>query len=195
MRTIETRVYTFDELPKEVQTKIIESWDKEFWPHDEFIASVKRIAEFLDVEVTTWSYDHSSYSHYMRFKNENAERKAYRVLRGKLTARELERTQYGMKSYYKRYPKIRKSRITWDLDNCVFTGVCYDLDFADTIKELYTAKNFYEWDFRHFCRTLFNKMFRGIMQEYRYHCSAEGVAEEIKARELEFYIDGQVYRN
>jgi len=190
----EIELFCFKELPKNIQEKIVEEWrrDLEFWPHKEFMQSCEAIANFLGIKLTDWSYDQYRYDYKLAISEDMENRRAYRMVDNLLTHAYKYNTKFK-KAYYKHYSKIRKSRITVELDNCPFTGVCYDYSFYTAIQELRKADHFYEWDYSTFCHIIFDKLFAEIVAEYKYQTSFEGITEDIKNQDMEFTAAGEAY--
>jgi len=198
MRVIqkEIELYQFSELPLNVQQRIINGWrdgdGDDFWPHTEFIESAEVIANFLGIKLRDYSYDEYRYSFKLSIPEDMESRKAYRVVNG-LLEHANKYTNRFKKSYYKHYPKVRKSKIFAEYDNCPFTGVCYDFSFAAGLADLYRPENYMVISYRDFCNVVFDNLFDTIQKEYVYYNSFEGIKEDIENRDIEFTKDGKIY--
>lgn len=187
MRTIETTVYNFDELPEAIQERVIESWTMGDFPYrDEIEATLNALQRLLNVAVHGWEYG-LEYHTFRIGKTCNDKIPAWKVVRDIELPRRVYRRKYGIGSKY-RVSKVTRATI----DDCPFTGVCYDFAYADAVRELHKPGNFFTWTKTDFVRDVFDRLFSMARAEYRYFYSEESAREDIRCNEYEFTAEGKL---
>ena len=204
MRTIETKVYKYNELSSEAKANAINSLrdilsenriDAEA---DDYRNTLKRIEEIFGIKVRDWSVDGYSPT-YFRFDfvnlDEDIENEPKFLLRylnrDVLPCIDCRETYYA-KNYYENHKK-RKSRISYPnkYDFCI-TGAWTDIavdDALNNIKEsIMQGKSA-----REFVSDMLDNFFKQWNKDYEYACSDESIEEEIVANEYEFLENGKPY--
>lgn len=212
MKELTIKVFSFDELPKEVQDKVIE---RERWNIMdsviecsclEFQKTLDEFQKITDSYITSYEVDYCG----CRFGKVRGDKIVYddfelEDLKGKLLFRYIgnEIMPYLQRGkFYSTYDKgncakfkSRRSRIIMEsFDGCPLTGVCYDYIVLEPLFDYY-----YNWarpEYRNptFCDVMeecYAKLFDALHEEYQYYASDEAVREELLNREDEYYEDGE----
>lgn len=158
MKEIKLKIYNFDELSKEAQHKVCErerAQTDNFGTDAQYINACERedtlkgfchaLGLWFDVD-----YDHCHRFVSWRFKDDSINDEE---IKGKYLWRFLDKVYYDIRSrkYYGKFVPCEKdaqhpigqrlvsrhSRIQWEIQNCPFTGVCYDCDILYKIFEWY----------------------------------------------------------
>lgn len=212
MKELKINVFSFEELSKEIQDKVIERerWnimDSVMECHCmEFQKTLEEFQKITDSYVNSYKVDYCG----CRFGKVRSDKIVYddfdlEDLSGKLLFRYISNEimpylQRG-KNYYTyvngNYDKLksRRSRIIMEgFDSCPLTGVCYDYVVLEPLFDYY-----YNWarpEYRNltFCDVMekcYAKLFDDLYEEYQYYASDEAVREELLNREDEYYEDGE----
>ena len=204
MRTIETKVYKYNELSSEAKANAINSLRDRLSENridaeaDDYRNTLKRIEEIFGIKVRDWSVDGYSPT-YFRFDfvnlDEDIENEPKFLLRylnrDVLPCIDCRETYYA-KNYYANHKK-RKSRISYPnkYDFCI-TGAWTDIavdDALNNIKEsIMQGKSA-----REFVSDMLDNFFKQWNKDYEYACSDESIEEEIVANEYEFLENGKPY--
>ena len=90
-------------------------------------------------------------------------------------------------TYYNKYSK----KIDLVLNgNCPFTGVCFDEDFLDNIREFIKKPN--NQTFEDLINDSVYNCINSGCKDYEYQCSREAIEETISLNEYEFTEDGKM---
>lgn len=212
MKELKINVFSFEELSKEIQDKVIERerWnimDSVMECHCmEFQKTLEEFQKITDSYVNSYEVDYCG----CRFGKVRSDKIVYgdfdlEDLSGKLLFRYISNEimpylQRG-KNYYTyvngNYAKLksRRSRIVMeDFEGCPLTGVYYDYVVLEHLFDYY-----YNWarpEYRNltFCDVMgkcYAKLFDDLYEEYQYYASDEAVREELLNREEEYYEDGE----
>ena len=204
MRTIETKVYQYDELSEQAKENArnslrdrlsINRIDAEA---DDYRNTLKKIEEIFETKVRDWSVDGYSPT-YFRFDfinlDEDIENEPKFLLRYLnrdvlpcIDCREI----YYAKNYYENHKK-RKSRIlSYPVYDFCITGAWTDCavdDALNNIKEsIMQGKSA-----REFVSDMLDNFFKQWNRDCEYACSDETIEEEIVANEYEFLENGKPY--
>lgn len=212
MKELKINVFSFAELSKEVQDKVIE---RERWNVMdsvmecnclEFQKALDEFQKITDSYVSSYQVDYCG----CRFGKVRSDKIVYddfdlEDLKGKLLFRYIDNEimpylQRG--KFYSTYDKgnyakfkSRRSRIIMEsFDGCPLTGVMYDYIVLKPLFDYY-----YNWarpEYRNltFCDVMeecYAKLFDALHEEYQYYASDEAVREELLNREDEYYEDGE----
>lgn len=212
MKELKINVFSFAELSKEVQDKVIEreSWNVMDSVMEckclEFQKTLDEFQKITDSYVNSYEVDYCG----CRFGKVRSDKIVYddfdlEDLKGKLLFRYIDNEimpylQRG--KYYSTYGKgncakfkSRRSRIIMECsDGCPLTGVIYDYVVLKPLFDYY-----YNWarpEYRNltFCDVMeecYAKLFDALHEEYQYYASDEAVREELLNREDEYYEDGE----
>lgn len=203
MRTKIITIYKFNELSEEAKQKAITHYrdhnDEIFW-QDEILESLKTLFKFCDgVKLEDWSLGLNNSYISVSFSNDETEE-----LTGKRAFAWVENNLF-YKLRYKAGIKYQKERV-WILDvvkhctnpkgvfiyqigylkSCPFTGVCFDEDFIESLRN----------DIKNGCdlKTAFEGLattYQKILNaEYDYQNSDEYISENLEANEYEYNEDG-----
>jgi hypothetical protein len=190
VRTIEVKLYKFEELGEKAKARALEDWKGKqteiFWA-DETIDSLKALIKSAELKLKDWGI--GAYSHsYVRLESFEGEdltgKRALAWLENNLLAglripyrgaKRWELARYG--SYYR----------AGMIKPCPFTGYCADDDFLDElrkdIKEGSTVKEAFE--------ALADKARRMLENELDAQQSEEYFKEHADANDYEFTEDGK----
>ena len=198
MRTIQYKVYTYDELNAQSQQLAVDSLrDKIAGTRIESDANdyrntLEMIEQVFRVKVRDWYID--SYTHFYRFDfvgiDEDIENEPRLLLRY-LNTNVLPCIDNKKRYYSKTARATRKSRILcYKHYDCCLTGCWTDSavdDALDNINE--SAKN--QLSAREFVEGILEGFFKQWQKDYEYSESDECIIEEIEANNYEFYEDGK----
>lgn len=204
MRTIETKVYQYDELSSEAKANAINSLRDRLsknrieFEADDYRFTLKKIEEIFGVKVRDWSVDGYSPT-YFRFyfinldeDIENEPKFLLRYLnRDVLPYIDCRKTYYA-KNHYESHKK-RKSRILSypKYDFCI-TGAWTDIavdDALNNIKEsIMQGKSA-----REFVSDMLDNFFNRWNKDCEYAYSDESIEDEIVVNEYEFLENGKPY--
>jgi len=176
MRTIELKVYPFDELSEEAKEKALQNYASDaeyFWGDD----AIKSLEEFM--------------------KHFNCELSHYSINWGEGYGNSI---QISIPGYMKDISEIELSDYIKDMGSfnlktlngngdCKFTGLCFDEDAGDGAR-----KAFFDG-----VRDLYDILYAGYESwysscnsDFEYQCSMEGYAEHCEANEYEFDEEGDM---
>ena len=204
MRTIETKVYQYDELSSEAKVNAINSLRDRLsknrieFEADDYRFTLKKIEEIFGVKVRDWSVDGYSPTYFrFYFVNldediENEPKFLLRYLnRDVLPYIDCRKTYYA-KNHYESHKK-RKSRILSypKYDFCI-TGAWTDIavdDALNNIKEsIMQGKSA-----REFVSDMLDNFFNRWNKDCEYAYSDESIEDEIVVNEYEFLENGKPY--
>lgn len=214
MKELTIKVYSFDELSKEVQYKIIERerWDVMDNAMEcsgmEFDDTLKEFERITDSRVTGYDVGYCGYN----FGRVCSDKLAFEEfdledLSGKLLFRYIsnEIMPYLIRGKYystcgkydkngKYTYKSRRSKVLMEsFDGCPLTGVCYDCDVLEPLFDYYrnwARPEYRSLTFRDVMERCYDSLFYTLYKEYEYRASDESVREELSAREDYYYEDG-----
>ena len=204
MRTIETKVYQYDELSEQAKENARNSLRNRLSENTidveayDYRNTLKKIEEIFGIKVRNWSVDGYSPT-YFRFDfvnlDEDIENEPKFLLRylnrDVLPCIDCRKTYYA-KNHYENHKK-RKSRILSypKYDFCI-TGAWTDCavdDALNNIKEsIMQGKSA-----REFVSDMLDNFFEQWNKDYEYACSDESIEEEIMGNEYEFLENGKPY--
>lgn len=175
--TITKTIYKFDELPKSAQETVIENWrcNDHFHGGDEWQDSLKGFQEYFPVTVIDWEVSFCSHS-YISFRINN----------------------YYSFDNYEDLKSIRLWKYinnNWlDLldGNCPFTGVCFDENLLDAIRNFHKNPNL-DMTFDDLMQLCLDDWVEGYKKDMEYWYTAESIKEDIEGNEHEFYENGSLY--
>ena len=201
MRTIETKVYQYDELSSEAKENARNSLRDRLSENridaeaDDYRNTLKKIEEIFVIKVRDWSvngYSPAYFRFYFVNLDEDIENEPKFLLR--YLNREVLPCIDCRKTYYaKNFRKKRKSRIISypKYDFCI-TGAWTDIavdDALNNIKEsIMQGKSA-----REFVSDMLDNFFEQWNKDYEYACSDESIEEEIVSNEYEFLENGKPY--
>ena len=200
MRTIEHKIYRYDELSEQAQQVATESMRDSITDmrieseSDDYRNTLEMIEQIFRVNVYEWHVN--EYNSYFRFDfvgiDEDVENEPRLLLRY-LNTNVLPCID-NKKRYYSKTARVsRKSRILCDKNyNYCLTG-CWCDDAVDNalnnIKQ--SVKN--KLNAREFVRSMLEGFFEQWRNDYEYAYSDECIAEVIEANDYEFYENGKPY--
>lgn len=207
MKTIEIKLYKFDELSEAAQQKAInnerENLDHQFI-YDDAYSTVKEFNLLFDTEEgrNSWLDCRTE-----NIKDEVLDLKGFRLqkyiwnnyknqlFKGKYYSL-WSKKEKSYKHYKEGYPvlKSRRSKVLKDY-SCVLTGMCYDNDILSPIYDFLEKRDFAN------CSTNFQELLNGcfyeikktIENEIEYRESDEAIKEEIQDQDQDFTENGKIY--
>jgi RecG-like helicase len=212
MKTIEVKLYKFEELSEEAKEKAIEKWrssETEYHHGEEYRDTLKEFEKSFPVKVTDWEISPWSYS-YVKFDftsdEDIGELSGIRLM--KYLWNNHRRDLYKGKWYQVHsrekisHPRIRSEKLKDGYHNsyrsaitltnsCVLTGWCVDEDILEPIYKFLESPD--------------NRTFESLLEEcleswriawekeMEYESSDEYISETIIANEYDFTEDGEMY--
>jgi hypothetical protein len=193
--TEEVKIYEYDELSEEVKQELREAKARDldisdFWVC-EWGEAVKEIAKLLNAKYD-YSIGYCDYNNHLNFvRYDEPEEEVMGVRAYKWIFNNWIKYAYKPKLYYKKWEKQRKSKIKFSIDNCPFTGICYDCNFSEAWKEFSAdIKAGKQLTVSDFVEMLEDKLQHDIVSEIDYRYSEEGLDEELSFNE--YYEDGEI---
>lgn len=180
MRTVETAVYSYDELAETARTAARQQYAAEvgFTSADEALASLRALAEHFggtlaDYEIDFFNGSHSTARFDMpdfEFEHEDGAAAVIEELASQLG-------EYN--------PETLRG-----LGDCVLTGVCHDEDAIDGFRALYMTG---ERDIHKLMEAAFRTWLAACQDECEGFYSDGDFSEHAEANDLEFYADGSPF--
>lgn len=205
MKTIEVKLYKFNELDADVQEKVIERRCEElmnemfFWD-EEYAGSLNRFCELFaltytpsrydcSVDIKTWElHEHAGSVSGMRLRTWIINN-CYDLL-------------YQKKTYYKftSYSVKHKSKVLHQQADCPLTGFCGDIALVSPFQEFVNREGIYakskifnRTDLQDLILEANSRWDKAINEEYRYQSSREHALELIEANDYDFTENGEIY--
>ena len=200
MRTIECKIYRYDELSDQAQKVAIEFMRDEISnvriesDSYEYRNALDKIEHIFGVKVYDWNVN--EYNPYFRFEFTNIEEDTEnepRLLLRYLNTNVLPYIDNKRRYYSKTSRASRKSRILCNngYEYCL-TGCWCDDAIDNALNNInQSVKN--RLNAREFVENLLEGFFKQWQNDYEYTCSDECIAEEIEANDYEFYENGKPY--
>ena len=200
MRTIERKIYRYDELSEQAQQVAIESMRDEISnvrtesDSYEYRNTLDKIENIFGVKVYNWNVN--EYNPYFRFEFTNIEEDTEnepRLLLRYLNTNVLPYIDNKKRYYSKTARASRKSRILCNnsYDYCL-TG-CWCDDAVDNALNNINQSVKNHLNAREFVENLLEGFFKQWQNDFEYACSDECIAEAIEANDYEFYENGKPY--
>ncbi len=178
MKTIEIKLFSFNELTKEAQQVAIknerDNMDSYYLEH-EAMQSLNKFAEHFNSELKDWSIDFWNTSRsYVKF--------SVPEYMEEISENDLKLSVEAMGEYN---PKTLKG-----LGDCKFTGVCFDEDAGDGARKAYFAG---ERDVNAILQAGFESWLDSVQKDVEYQMSDEAIIETFEANSYDFTEDGEIY--
>lgn len=214
MKQLKINVFSFDELSKEVQDKIIE---RERWNvmdsnmeclNSEFDDTLKEFEKITDSYVSSYEVGYCGYD-FGRVRSDKCAFDEFdlETLSGKLLFRYIsnEIMPYIQRGKYystcgaydengKYTYKQRRSKVLIEgFDGCPLTGVCYDNFVLKPLFDYYHNWARPEYRDLTFCDVMercYDSLFKTLHEEYEYYASDEAVREYLSEQDNYYYEDG-----
>ena len=200
MRTIERKIYRYDELSEQAKEVAIESMRERISDiriesdSDDYRNTLEMIKRIFRVNIYDWSVD--EYNSYFRFDfvgiDEDMENEPRLLLRY-LNTNVLPCID-NQKRYYSKTARVsRRSRISCNksYEYCV-TGCWCDYAVDNALNNInQSVKN--KFNAREFVNSILEGFFEQWRNDYEYSNSDECISEEIEANDYEFYENGKPY--
>lgn len=178
MKTIS--VYKFTELKEAAKATAINKFlneDREFWQYYEIKASIKDGLNFFGFGMgCNYSIDFGSANNSDADVTSNHYYDAIQDLKG------IRLFKYIQNNY-------ENILISTSENSCPFTGVCYDENFLDGIREFMQRPS--DITFHELMENCCRKVFDAMEQEYDYFNSDEFAAQELDELDCDFLEDGR----
>jgi len=208
MKTIRTKVYSFNELNETAQQTAINNYrnngiDTDFI-YDDAYNSVKKFHEIFNtkegrnswLDVQTGNIDDSI----LELTGLRLQKYIWNNFRADLFKGKYyslwSKTEVSYKHYKDGYPvlKLRQSKILID-NSCVLTGVCYDMDLLQPFYDYLNKKDFSNdvTTFEDLINDSFASLERSINEEVDYRNSDEAIREELEANDYQFLSNGNLF--
>ena len=200
MRTIERKIYHYDELSEQAQKVAIEFMRDEISnvriesDSYEYRNTLDKIENIFGVNVYDWNVD--GYNFYFRFDfvgiDEDIENEPRLLLRY-LNTNVLPCIDNRKRYYSKTSRASRKSRILYDnsYEYCL-TG-CWCDDAVDNALNNVNQSVKKHFNAREFVNSILEGFFKQWQNDCEYSASDDCIAEEIEVNDYEFYEDGKPY--
>ena len=200
MRTIERKIYHYDELSEQAQKVAIESMRDEISnvriesDSYEYQNTLDKIEHIFGVKVYNWNVN--EYNPYFRFEFTNIEEDTEnepRLLLRYLNTNVLPYIDNKKRYYSKTSRASRKSRISCNniYEYCL-TGCWCDSAIDNALNNIkQSVKN--KFNAREFVNSILEGFFEQWRNDYEYAISDECISEEIEANDYEFYENGKPY--
>lgn len=200
MRTIERKIFRYDELNEQAQKVAIEFMRDEISnvriesDSYEYRNTLDKIEHIFGVKVYDWNVN--EYNPYFRFEFTNIEEDTEnepRLLLRYLNTNVLPCIDNKKRYYSKTARASRKSRILYNdsYDYCL-TG-CWCDDAVDNALNNINQSVKNHLNVRDFVENLLEGFFKQWQNDCEYACSDECIAENIEANNYEFYENGKPY--
>lgn len=192
-RTIETKVYHFDQLSDEAKEKARDWWrqaeaEDPAWANERR-QSLEAFCKEFPVELRSWEYDAHSYriDRAWTAGPESQELKGSRLIGFLLN-------EYGPRvlwepKVYEKDGKKRSSKITVVETSCPFTGYCMDDDLLEPIRQ-YLKKPDLELCYRDLMGQCLNAWGKSCVEDVAWMNSDAQVDDAIISNEYEFDEEG-----
>lgn len=191
MRVVETKVYTFSELSEQAKEKAIEVkrdslYNGGFYWGSEVLESIKQGLRLFGCDLSDysihWDNINRCYTKIDFYRNYEEEEELTGVRLWKYLHNKWYLTFWN--KYQKKYQSLQEC--------CApFTGVCYDEDFLQPIREFVNKP-----DNRTFTELIEDCVYNCLLSgcdEWQYVCSDEGIAESLKESNNEYTDKGILF--
>lgn len=175
MKTIEIKLFKFNELNEKAQEKAVEKYrDNTFEYHfaDEALNSLKKFAEHFGSRLKNWEIDFFNCSPSFATFSEIDE----------MEENELKELILSMGEFN---PETLKG-----LGDCKFTGVCFDENAADGARKAFFEG---ERDINEILQAGFDTWLTDVHTDAEYQISDEAIKETLTVNEYDFTEDGKMY--
>ena len=200
MRTIERKIYHYDELSEQAQKLAIESMRDKISnaiidsDSVDYYNTLNKIEQIFGVRIYNWNVN--EYNSYFRFEFTNIEEEEEnepRLLLRYLNTNVLPYVDNKKRYYSQTARASRKSRILYNksYEYCL-TGCWCDSAIDNALNNIkQSVKN--KFNARDFVESILEGFFEQWRNDYEFALSDECIAERIDANDYEFYEDGKPY--
>jgi len=186
MKTIRTKVYSFNELNETAQQTAIDNYrdsnnDGYFWG-DDVINSVNKGLEHFGAELKHYSIDWDNIngcSWKIEFPS-NSELSYIRLFKYL--------NNQNMLTYFNKYSKKYENLLD---GNCPFTGVCFDEDFLDNIREFVAMPK--DITFEELLEDAVYNCFNAGCKDFEYQQSDESIKETLLENDNQYLSNGKLF--
>lgn len=210
MRTIRTKVYTFNELSENAKEKAIENYRNSVIDHgylmDDLYNSVEKLREVFYLDSSQYRFVTPSSTWLETVDNNVTGVRLYKwivnnfwheLYRNKYLAhRNRHFSTYALKcrnehnylgeEYSSVYSKLRFEK------DCVLTGTCYDNEILEPIYN-FLERPIEGYDAEDLIRDINSAVEQAVRREEEYLNSDEYISETLSENDYEFLIDGTIY--
>lgn len=184
MKTIRIKVYSFNELSEQAKQVAIDSkrYTDEFFWGDDVINSVNKGLEHFGAKLKNYSIDwdninRCSWKIEFPEHSELSNVRLWKYLNNQ-----------NMLTYFNKYSKKYENLLD---EGCPFTGVCFDEDFLDNIREFVSMPK--DITFEELLEDAVYNCFNTGCKDYDYQNSDEGIIETIEANERQYLSNGKLF--
>lgn len=180
IKTITQTIYKFSELSEQAKDKI--RYSQEYFWGDDVVKTLEEALKHFNYQLRNYSLDWDCFGR-CSFTIESKNLNDVEELEGVRLWKYLQ----NFLDYYCKYDKKRKPLLE---GNCPFTGVCFDEDFLDPIREF--IKKPYSITFNDLMEECCNGVILTGCKDYEYQQSDEALEEHFEANDTEFDEDGNI---
>ena len=211
MKSIEVKLYKFNELSEEVKEKVLNNWrtNDDYWFTEDANKTFERFADLFNIAWQNIDYCEPYRNDYKiklsddvlylsgsrlcayiwnNYKNDLFPKKYLKSFDGHKKHKNI--VNYTAKNTGKKYCNYYSS-IKKD-NSCVLTGVCYDDDILSPIYE-FLNKPSDRIDFETLLNDCIYSLCASVNAEIEYQSSEEAITETIEANDYDFTEDGKLY--
>ena len=194
MKTINLKLYTFDELDESAKNKVIESWrenDEYFW-NNENNESLKEFCELFNIKISDYDYGYRKYIN-ASFNLDSEILELSGIRAAKWLYNNFKKSLFKPKTYYgKNYAKKRNSKIFIDSD-CILTGYYIDNYLVAPIHEFINKPN--NSSIENVLNDCLESWLSACKKDYDYWLSRESIIEDMNCNEYMFLENGKLATN
>lgn len=189
MKTIKINVYSFNELPADIQDKIILNWrnDEQYFWADENSDSLSAFAEMFRIKINNYDYGYRNYIN-AAFDLDSDLLELSGLQLSKFLWNNYKKRLFKPKYYYHN-GKRRDSRILLHND-CVLTGYYMDNALLDPIYQFMNKP--YNINFEDLLNNCLNEWLDYCRKDYEYWISRESIIEDINSNDYLFLENGEI---
>lgn len=194
MKTLEIKLYSFEELSEEAKNKAIENYKNDhcetlgtFWQEENF-ESIKAVLNFFDVKIKNWSIDYSSAGRsFIDWELNSDYDDDIKNLYGSRLYK------YLQNNYIGRRTGSFNSVFDGKPDNgrCLFTGYCADCDLITPVVE-FMERPIKNINFEDLINEIIYAGLKYIENDYDYQNSDESITEELINNDIYFNASGEI---
>ena len=188
MRTETLKIHTIEELDGRMREQAIERqrrWLMQYedwrWMTSDAMETIKRGLDWLGYDLRDWGIDfEAGYVQKLHITMDNEPEGI------KATAKHI------IGAWSEIHKRKRKGyKLLMERKDCPFTGMCYDEDFLDPIRNYMTDPKASErrYDLMEIAEDCVQSVVNSVEREIEWHMSDEGIIESCEANDTEFKFD------
>lgn len=190
MKTIEVKVYRYEELSEEAQEHALEQYQQDEYSgthwQEENLESIKKGLEHFDWKLSDWSIDYwCATNGYTKIEPHGLDDDAAELAGVRLWKY---LNNNGYLKYFCQYDKKVKNLLD---GNCPFTGYCGDENFLDPVRKFIERPD--DRTFRELMNDCVYEGLKLIQTDYEHQMSEQFFKEECEGNDRWFTEDGNTY--